>query len=1153
MSDQPPLADAEARRRIREELDINVVVEAAAGTGKTSELVARLLSVIGSGRAELSAIAALTFTEKAAGEMKLRLRSALERALREASDAGPERPRFEAALSQLEAARISTIHGFCGDLLRERPIEAGVDPGFEVEGDDGTEPLFERAFDAWLQRILEEPPPGVRRALRRSTRTRGAQELLRGAAKALIGQRDFDAPWERPTLQREAQLDAIVEELGVVGALGTIATGGRDMLAADLREILEFVDERGAIEDVRGARDYDELEFELRQLRRRRIWNRKGYGSQFAPDLLRHDVIARRDEVAQALDDLLDALEADLAAQLHEDLQPVVDAYEAEKARAGKLDYLDLLIRTRDLLRDDLATRNELRARITHLFVDEFQDTDPLQAEILLLLCGEADGPAPQGNAPLDPENLPPITPGKLFVVGDPKQAIYRFRRADVMLYEAIKRGLHSQGAAVLQLTTSFRAMPDLQSLVNASFEPMMQGAQDGSQAEYQPLHPFRTQTKTQPSVIALPVPRPYSKWGRVTARAIDESLPDAIGGFIEYLTRDSGMKVSERGREDVPLSARHICLLFRRFRGYGRETTRDYVRALEARRIPHVLVGGRSFHEREEVAAVRTALVAMEWPDDSLSVFATLRGPLISLSDDALLDFTGNVGSLHPLRRWDEVELTESQQEVADALSLLGQLHRQRNRRPAGETITALLEATRAHAGIAIWPTGEQALANVLRIADQARRFEQRGSTSFRAFVDFLVNGEGREEAREAPVVEEGTEGVRMMTVHAAKGLEFPVVILCDPTVPRTAQGRSRYVDPRRRLWACHLAGCAPMELRTHADAIARHDEDEEVRIAYVAATRARDMLVVPCVGDSPQAGWVDVLHRGLYPGAGKQRRAKASPGCPAFGDDSVLEAPVDARRTPEDSVMPGLHRPAEGDHHVTWWDPRSLALGSEAVGGLRQDRLLTADAEGTREAQGQAFHRRWRERRSKALARGAVRGPVAQPVTAIAAEAVDPPAVEVLATDAPREGRPHGRRFGTLVHAVLADADFRDDRDVLADIARSHGRSLGASAREVDAAVQATLHALHHDILRRAARSPDARFEAEMGLRLDDGRIAEGSIDLAFCEEVDGTPIWTVVDFKTDLAPSGEGPYAAQLAMYARAVRGATGCEVRACLLSI
>jgi len=1152
MSDRP-LADAEARARIRGALDINVVVEAAAGTGKTSELVARMLSVIGSGRAELSQIASLTFTEKAAGEMKLRLRSALERARRQATADAPERARFEAALAQLEAARISTIHGFCGDLLRERPIEAGVDPDFEVEGDDGAVPLFERAFDGWLQRILEDPPPGVRRALRRSTRTKGAQELLRGAARALIGQRDFDTPWERPRFERETELDTAFEQLGVIGALATIAAGKRDKLAADLRELLEFVDERRAVEDVRGSRDYDELEFELRQLRRRYIWKRKGYGSQFAPGLLRADVIARRDELAAKLDGLLDNLEAQLAAQLRDELQPVVEAYEAQKARAGKLDYLDLLIRTRNLLRDDAATRDELRGRITHLFVDEFQDTDPLQAEILLLLCSEpGSAPTADGSA-LDPEQLPPITPGKLFVVGDPKQAIYRFRRADVMLYEGIKEGLRAQGAAVLQLTTSFRALPDIQSVINASFEPLMQGAPDGSQANYQPLHPFRSPTREQPAVIALPVPRPYSKWGRVTSRAIDESLPDAIGAFIEYLTGDSGMMVSERGRDDVPLSARHICLLFRRFKGYGRETTRDYVRALEARRIPHVLVGGRSFHAREEVAAVRTALVAIEWPDDALSVFATLRGPLISLSDDALLDFTANVGSLHPLRPLDEDVLSESQREVADALSLLAKLHRLRNRRPAGETITALLEATRAHAGIAIWPTGEQALANVLRIADQARRFEQRGTTSFRAFVDHLAAGEEREEAREAPVVEEGTEGVRMMTVHAAKGLEFPVVILCDPTVPRTAQGRSRYLDTKRRLWACPLAGCTPLALHENAEAIARHDEDEEVRIAYVAATRARDLLVVPCVGDRPHAGWVDVLHRALYPQLSKRRDARPSPGCPDFGEDSVLEAPLDAQRSPEDSVAPGTHQPAEGGHSVTWWDPKALALGSEAVGGLRQDRLLTADDEGMREAQGQAFHLRWRQRRRKALERGAQRGPVVQPVTAIAAEAIDPPAVEVVTTDAPREGRPSGRRFGTLVHAVLEDARFRDDPELLTRIATGHARALGAPEAEVGAAVVAARHALAHELLQRAARSPDARFEAPMGLRLGDGRIAEGSIDLTFCEEQDGARSWTVIDFKTDLDPSGEGAYAAQLRMYAEAVERATGESVRAYLLAI
>src|SRR5262249_24878392 len=200
----------------------------------------------------------------------------------------------------------------------------------------------------------------------------------------------------------------------------------------------------------------------------------------------------------------------------------------------------------------------------------------------------------------------------------------------------------------------------------------------------------------------------------------IRESFPDAVAAYVDWLVRSSGWKVEEPGRrgEMVPIEARHVCLLFRRFQNYGDDVTRPYVRALEARRLPHVLVGGRSFHEREEIVAVRNALVAIEWPDDELRVFATLRGPFFALGDDALLAFPHQVGRWHPLRRlYDEqrARLGEAEPEVADALAILGSLHGGRNRRPIAQTITRLLFAVRAHAGIAIWPTGEQALANCL------------------------------------------------------------------------------------------------------------------------------------------------------------------------------------------------------------------------------------------------------------------------------------------------------------------------------------------------------------------------------------------------------------------------------------------------------
>src|SRR5262249_22749717 len=156
-----------------------------------------------------------------------------------------------------------------------------------------------------------------------------------------------------------------------------------------------------------------------------------------------------------------------------------------------------------------------------------------------------------------------------------------------------------------------------------------------------------------RPCVVALPVPRPYSEFGRIVNWKIDESLPDAVGAFIDWLVNTSGWTVTERGAaEPVKGESRHICLLFKRLQSFGNDVTRPYVRALEVRRIPHVLVGGKSFHEREEVIALRAALSAVEWPDDMQSVYAALHGPFFALSDEAILAFRHTQRHLHPLRK---------------------------------------------------------------------------------------------------------------------------------------------------------------------------------------------------------------------------------------------------------------------------------------------------------------------------------------------------------------------------------------------------------------------------------------------------------------------------------------------------------------------
>jgi ATP-dependent exoDNAse (exonuclease V) beta subunit len=837
------LADAEARRRIATEFSATFFVEAAAGTGKTTALVRRIVGLVGAGGATLDRIVAVTFTEKAAGETKLHLRSEIERSR---ADAEPEeRARLDMALEQLELARIGTIHAFCGDLLHERPVEAGIDPLFEVAPEDEAQALADEAFDGWFERILADPPEGIRRLLRRrSDRGASPREQLRGAMNNLREHRDFPAPWRRDPFDRDNRIDALIAELAALGPIAADSSWPEDPLARNLAEVGRFIATVTRLEPVSG-RDYDGLEAELRSHTRMGSWRTRGGRATSFADLTRDEVLERRDCAKAKLDAFVAASDADLAPLLHAALQAPIAEYENLKARGGRLDFLDLLIKTRDLIRDNAPVRGELQNRYTHFFIDEFQDTDPLQAEILLLLA--ADDPKVT-----DWRSVRPV-PGKLFLVGDPKQSIYRFRRADIALYEEVKSRLIAAGAELLHLNASFRAPPSIQSFVNEAFSRAMAGGAERGQAGYVPLEKVRDEIDGRPTLIALPVPRPYSDYGRFAKYRVDESLPPAVASFIHWLIEDSDWTVEENGAA-TPIAPRHVAILFRRFRNFGNDVTRGYVRGLEARRIPHVLVGGRSFHECEEVIALQNALTAIEWPDDELSTFATLRGPFFAFSDEALLLFRQQIAEdgtlmtrrLNPMRPVERDALPPAAVEVVDALDLLRALHLGRNRRPIAQTITTLLDAVRAHAGIALWPSGEQALANIQRMVDMARQFE-RGASSFRAFVNKREMDAERGEADEAPIVEEGTEGVRLMTVHKAKGLQFPVVILADPTCSAARDTPSRHVDSVRRLWLEPLCGSAPIELLEAAAEELQREQDEAIRVAYVAATRARDLLVGP------------------------------------------------------------------------------------------------------------------------------------------------------------------------------------------------------------------------------------------------------------------------------------------------------------------
>ncbi|MBI3491981.1 MAG: UvrD-helicase domain-containing protein [Acidobacteria bacterium] len=1163
--------DADARHAIANDLDTTLVVEAAAGTGKTTELVKRILRVLATGRATMTEIVAVTFTEKAAGELKLRLREALENDRAEATD-GVVKQRLEDALETLEDAHVNTIHGFCAELLRERPVEARVDPLFSVLTEPQADRLYSRAFHAWLEDALQNPPEGVRRALRRTSAPSflgggehsGPVDRLRGAGYALAAQRDFPAPWSRPAFDRASEIDRLVAALHHLADLSAAASSERDNVFVDL-DAVRRLSRQIRLEQTFGqppapvpgfgGRDLDGWEARLVDLTRDRGFSRtrKGSGYKFGKDVTRTEVLAARAALCADLQQFRKDADADLAASLQQELSGATARYQDLKRAAGSLDFTDLLARARDLIKTNDAVRRHLQRKFTRIFVDEFQDTDPIQAEILLLLADSV--------------------PGKLFIVGDPKQAIYRFRGTDVGTYWRVRDEIRDAGGRVLQLTTSYRSVPAIQRFVNAAFRIAMTGDPFALQAEYVPLSEHRPAGDSQPAIVALPVPEPYSRRGplKASAKAIESSLPDAVGAFIAWLVDE---------KNGWSIQPRDVAVLFRRFVSFGEDMTRKYVDAIEARNVPHLLVGGKAFHGREEVETIRAALAAIEWPDDELSVFAALKGSLFAIDDEHLLEFRHRFGTFHPFRIPKELggntgqdlvltgEATTHLTPIAEALRVLQQLHRGRNYRPVADTIGRLLTETRAHVGFILRPAGEQALANVLHVAEIARQYEASGGISFRGFIDELRDA-ASEEAAEAPILEEGSDGVRLMTVHKAKGLEFRVVILADLTCHLSRRDASRYLDASRGLCAMKIGGWAPRELHDHEQEEVARDEAEGVRLAYVAATRARDLLVVPALGDEPwDGGWISPLNSALYPPMTTRRAPTRGPKCPAFkSKDTVLRRPND-EVAGAGTVAPGMHTFENAGYSVVWWDPNALELGLKPTFGVRREDLIVKDVAKNVVGDGRSRYDRWQLARVDARAAGArpslmvetarERSVKAEGGSLKGSEKSSDFTLQTLdlrsPDDAPRSG---GVGFGVLVHLLLASSDFSlptSDFSALADRAAVEARVLGLGEEDARAAGEVAARVLEHDLLARA-RAAEARGacrrETPITCTLDDGTLVEGIVDLAFEE----TGRWIVVDYKTDreIAEDGEERYRRQVSLYATAIARATGLPAECVLVRV
>lgn len=1080
------------------------VTEASAGTGKTTDLVNSIIGVLRTG-SSVEKIVAVTFTHAAAGEMKLRLRQRLEYVCNE--EVNDEiKKRLASALEHLEEAFVGTIHAFCARLLRQRPVEAGIDPAFRELSQMEASQIFAAVFREWLVDRLPNNSSTLNRAFARlawrEDRNENPSSHLRSTAWKLAQWRDLSRSWSHHPFDRQEKIDQLLDRLVKIVAGWREKVDTLDYVSKELRPSIDLA-ERVEAQRATECADYDLWEVELESLLRWKPAPRHfGFiGGQGE----REPFVKEFGSFAKDLRGFGEQANADFAVNLRDELWTVVERYQATKARAGQLDFTDLLLSAKALMKNDDA-RSWFQERYQHLFVDEFQDTDPLQAEVLLLLASADPG---QRNW----RSVIPV-PGKLFLVGDPKQSIYRFRRADVVLYRSITHQLLDPNTERRELKTNYRSNMDIEGFVNASFA--------GRIPAYLAIEGGRTPLANQCSVLALPIPEIYGKQNEITKEAIETCAPKTTGAFVSWLLYKSGWLVTRNDGKTEKIRPSDICILFRRFRA---SITRGYVRSLESHEIPHVLIGSKSLHDREEVMVLRAALNAIEWPEDELCVFAVIKGPLFAVSDSILFKFKCMYGPLHPFKPLPE-NLGNEFDPVRQALHLLAELHRKRNYRSIASTIDHLLRETRAHAAFAFRPGGERVLANVNRLIDLARRFESTTATSFRSFIEYLDAEAEEGEATEAPLLENDVDGVKLMTVHKAKGLEFPVVVLADPTCPLCDEtDGSRYVNYDIGLCAQQLMYCAPWELIEHRQEELQAEREEADRLAYVAATRARDILVVCSIGVHESDGWLAPLNQALYPAQGSWRQPLPTVGCSFDGTKTawnIRDSSVENR-----SIKPGLYSPQVGSHRVLWFDPGCLALDRSIDCGVKDEDLLAGDP-----ALGLAKYKEWQQGRNRLIEVGAAPTHRVTVATASSPKEKQETATEIVSISV---GSPlaTGRRFGTLLHQILRDVDWDPEPEALAMFVRTQGTLIGANEAEISSSIAAVEAILQHPLIREAALAAKSYREFPILIKEYDGAIIEGSIDLLY--EVGER--WTIIDFKTGLADRVE--YKRQIALYGKALK--------------
>jgi len=1083
--------DHDVRHRAATELNASVILEAGAGTGKTTVLVSRVMSILRTD-VPLESVALITFTEKAAGELKQKIRAEIERELAVAHMTPSWQRVLRESLESLDRATICTIHAFAASMLRERPVEAQIDPRFTTADALQATMLREETWERWIEEQTAARPAPLARALRRGLKL----SQLRDLAFALLAHREIRIqPGPQSDMgSLEAVRRSVPGALEQLDALCASCIDRADRMCTQIRELHAHVERLRTASGEALLGILTELPLSA-SLGNQQHWSPPGDLARVRETIRK--LAAQRDEACRGV---RTALAHELGAWLRAGFNA---HYRQAKESRRLLDFEDLLIICRNMLRDAAPARESFQRRWRCLLVDEFQDTDPLQAEIIFLLAS--------GDPAQSDWRLTRPAPGKLFVVGDPKQSIYRFRRADIEVYEEVRALVMRSGGVSETLTQNFRTVPSIVSWVNDLFKELIRPVeQTRMQPRYIPIEAYRFEPRhpagpaaAEPRVLLMPPASPQA----LRAMSADQARREesaATAALIAAALKEEWRVVDPETGQPRTIRPADIALLFR-----TSTAMEIYEETLRRAGIPYQLSGGRRYYQRAELQALQAVILAIASPHDPLAVVSALRSPFFGCSDEELLAHAVSGDWVYTR------EAAGAGTPMDKPFELLRRLHAERLSRPAAATLEDLYEATGALSLFYLKPDGDQRAANLIKALDLARVHEATEAASFSTFARWLARMAAQEyEEAEAPLNEEAPErgdedgAVQMMTVHAAKGLEYPVVILCDPggrpraRAPLAIVERAPAPDAAARLE--FAIGADDLQHATSGYEAARGREKlrleaEAQRLFYVAATRARDYLVIPTFATSQSRGFLASMGAtGFLPaaGGGAEHRGAVVLQPEAFGR---LPQPAEPFRlsladVPQADVSLSVEKGG-------WRRALVALLGSPATG--RSFRSPSGEADSRRKDR-------------------------ATPVTARPA------------------GSRRARALGLAVHAVLEKIDLATGADMGVMCEEESERAgypdLAAEARAL------VERALSSRLIKEALAAP--RYFRELPFAAaGDSWITEGRVDLAW--ESGGGLI--VVDFKTDRVDSEADlaahvdTYMPQAALYAVGLQQATGRPVR------